>query len=115
MSDTAFYWIGVGVSLTVAATLVLVCLIILYAWLIHGRFSWIPFRKSQRRLSIASWYNARLMNDTEFMVDDFPIGPRPLYISYKIGNHRLFILIGRLEQYRHASIHGKHPEHEGDK
>lgn len=112
MADAAFYWIGVGVALTLAVAAIGAALIYLYAWLIHDRFGWIIFRRPERRLSLASWYNAKLMNDTDWGIDDMPIGPRPFYLSYRIGERRLFIMIGTLGAYRHSIARGKHPEHE---
>lgn len=112
MVDASFYWIGVGVTLTLAVAAIGAALIVLYAWLIRDRFGAILFRKSQRRLSLASWYNAKLLSDVEWMADDMPIGERPLYLSYRVGERRLFILIGTLGRYRHAPIRGRHPEAE---
>ena len=114
MSDSPFYWIGVGVSLTIAAAIVIGGLLLIYAHLIHGRFNFILFRKGERRLSIASWCNARLMNDEDFTADDFPICERPFYASYRFGKRRFFLLAGTHNQMsRHAVLRGEHPEHRG--
>lgn len=110
MSDVAFYWLGVGVALTVAVAVTVVALGYLYAILIHDRFGLIFFRKTQRRLSIASWYNAKLMNDEHFHADDWPVNERPFYLSYEIGERRLFVMAGILEPRRNMPISGKHPE-----
>lgn len=114
MTDQAFYWIGVGVVLALAALAVLAFAAFFYANLIHNRFHFILFRKGQRRLSIASWYNARLMSDDYFTADDFPICARPLYASYRFGSHRFFILAGTHSGSRHAVIRGEHPESRKD-
>jgi len=104
-----FYWIGVGVVLTIAALAIIIGLIWIYAWVIHRRFNAILFRKGQRRLSLASWYNSRLMGNPNFNADDWPIGERPFYLSYRIGSKRLFVLAGLMTGPRHAVITGQHP------
>ncbi|SFJ49108.1 hypothetical protein SAMN03159338_1546 [Sphingomonas sp. NFR04] len=108
----AFYWIGVGATAAIATLLVLAALIWLYAVLLHGRFNLIFFRKGDRRLSIASWHNSQMFNQDAYWADDFPIGPRPFYLSYRVGGERrAFIMLGMIDACRHAPIHGKHPEH----
>lgn len=111
MSELAFYWIGVGVVVTLGAIAILFVAVFLYASLLHGRFSLIFFRKGERRISIASWYNAKLMNNEHFNADDFPIAPRPFYLSYRYGNRRIFIMAGILEPHRHSF--DRVPEGEG--
>ena len=111
--DVAFYWLGVGVAATVAVLAVAALLLFLYAKLLHGRFNLIFFRKGQRRLSIASWYNAKLMNDEHFHADDFVIGERPFYLSYEFSpDRRAFVMLGTIGSSRSMAIKGKHPEDE---
>lgn len=110
MSAAIFYWVGVftiGVLCTVGGA---AALFSGYAFLIHDRFNCIFFRAGERRLSIASWYSAKLMNDELWKADDFPIGRRPFYLSYRIGEQRLFLMLGIHEGCRHMPIQGKHPE-----
>lgn len=109
MTDSAFYWIGLGVVLGLAVIALLAALIFLYAHLLHGRFGLIFFRKGKCRLSLASWYNTRLMSDEHYCADDWPIGPRPFYLSYEIGKRRLFVMAGTLAERRDSPIRGKHP------
>lgn len=110
-----FYWIGVAV--VVAAAVAAVCLVAawLYAVLIHRRFGLIFFRKSQRRLSIASWHQSRIIQksqadiEVDWPADDWPICERPFYLSYEAGKRRYFVMAGWLEPMRADSIKGKRP------
>jgi len=111
MSGVVFYWIGVGAVSVITASAVLAGLTVIYAALLHGRFHLIFFRKTDRRLSLASWYNARMMSDEHFGADDFPIAQRPFLLSYNIGKRRIFIMAGVMEDRRHSPIEGKHPEY----
>ncbi|MCW2405051.1 hypothetical protein M2336_001680 [Sphingobium sp. B1D7B] len=111
MSDQFFWWTGAIVIALLAASAFAYCIIWLYANFIHERIGHILFRKTERRISIASWYNARLMSDEFYKADDWPICERPLYLSYELPSHRrLFIMIGKLEPRRDAPIQGTHPE-----
>jgi hypothetical protein len=105
-----FYWIGVGVVATVAVAAILVALLYAYMLFISGRFQFILFRKTERRMSLTAWYNAKLMNDEHYHADDFPISQRPLFASYRVGKRQLFFMTGFLEDRRHMPISGKHPE-----
>lgn len=110
-----FHWIGVAAVATVAIAVVGAGLFWLYANFLHGRFSTILFRKGQRRLSIASWHQSRLLmrggdsQPNEWQADDWPVNERPLYLSFRVGNRRLFILAGLLSNVRDSVIRGAHP------
>lgn len=114
---TIFHIIGfVATCLAVLAALAGVCLF-LWAKLIYQRFHWIPFRKGQRRLSLASWHNTRIMqmgnedpDPAVFTFDDWPIGPRPFYLSYRFGDRRFFVMLGIMGSVRNTIGKGKHPE-----
>lgn len=110
-----FYWVGVVVvgaagSLTIAAVMLWV-----YYNLLADRFNAILFRASKRRLSIASWHETRMIrkgqDDEGWPADDWPVNTRPLYLSCRIGNRRLFLLDGLLSGPRDRVIRGTHPEH----
>lgn len=111
MSGDAFYWIGVGVVGAVGAALCVALLFSAYVMFIHGRFEIIFFRKTKRRMSIAAWHNARLMNNPTFKADDFPIADRPFFLSYSVGNRRVFLMLGILDARRDSPISGEHPEY----
>ena len=105
-----FFWIGLVVTALVVLAALLIGLFCLYFTFCHNRFNVILFRHGERRLSIASWYRAKLMNAPDFTADDWPIGPRPFYLSYRFnGERRVFIMLGVLECHRHAPIKGEHP------
>jgi hypothetical protein len=106
-----YYWIGVGVVTTVSVAAILVALLYAYMYLINGRFQFIIFSKTERRMSLAAWYNAKLMSDEHYHADDFPISERPLFVSYRVGKRQLFFMTGFLEERRHMPISGKHPEY----
>ncbi|MDI3491990.1 MAG: hypothetical protein PWP11_3267, partial [Thauera sp.] len=81
MSD-AFHYIGIAVCVAVAVGAIFVAAVIAHDRLIRDRFSWIPFRKGERRLSIASWHSSKLVNrdndrEDDWPADDWPIGERP--------------------------------------
>lgn len=113
----AFYWVGVVVTAAFCVVGLLIVLIWLWANLIHNRFSAIFFRPTKRRISLASWHQTRLTvkggnmpsGDEDWPADDHVIGPRPFYLSYKIGEVSLFVMFGTLRAYRHSSIRGRHP------
>lgn len=114
MSDV-FYWIGVSVVVVAAAFVAIAGALWAYFNLIDGRFHAILFRKSARRLSIASWHESRLtrkgQTDSEdWPADDWPVNKRPLYLSCRIGQRRLFMLAGLLSGPRDRVIRGEHPE-----
>lgn len=83
------------------------------AWLyfnfLHGRFGLIFFRKSERRLSIASWHRSKLSNADEFLADDWVVNERPFYFAYWFNGRRYFVLLGFLKGPRHSPIRGEHP------
>ncbi len=105
-----FYWIGIAVSVIVILAIGISVLLFAYVHLIHDRFRWIPFRKTPRRLSIASWHQSKLVSDEHFKADDWVISPRFFYLDYKLGTRRWFIMTGLLDPMRYAQISGKHPE-----
>ena len=106
----AFYWIGLIFTATLCLLGLLIAVLWLYFTFVHGRFSAILFRRGERRISIASWYRAKLMAAEDYTADDWPIGPRPFYLSYRFnGERRLFLMLGIMERHRHAPIKGKHP------
>ena len=111
MDKAVFYWIGVGVVSTVLVVALLAAAFIMYAWLLHGRFQLIFFRKTERRLSLAAWYSSRLMSDAGYNADDFPIGKRPLLIAYRVRGRHLFLMLGIFGERRHMPIFGQHPEY----
>ena len=112
----AFYWIGVGVVLSVGGLLALAVIFWLYANLIHRRFGLIFFARRRRRLSIALWYAAKVMptsapdRDDDWRADDFPINRRPFLLTYRIGRRSYFLMAGYLAPRRHMQIEGKHPD-----
>ena len=114
MTDTIFYLIGVSTVAGLALLAALYILIWIWYTFIDGKFGFILFTKTHRRLSIACWNNSKLMNDKYFSADDFPIQERPLYLSYEIGKRRLFFIAGILEAGRDMPIKGIHPEQKGD-
>lgn len=118
MTD-AFYWIGVVVVCGLSVLVISVGLLWIYFNLLHDRFNAIMFRKSERRLSIASWHATRLIrkgqsSDDDWPADDWPINKRPFYLSCRIGGRRLFILAGLISGPRANIIRGAHPEGAGD-
>lgn len=111
MGEAAFYWIGVGVVGCLCAGAAIVALFWLYARFLHGRFGTIFFRRTERRISIASWYSSRLMSDEHYCADDWPIAQRPFYLSYELpSQRRLFVLVGILSPRRDMPIRGQHPD-----
>lgn len=116
MSASVFFWIGLSVSSLVGAAVIMFAAFYLFAKLIYKRFHWIPFRKTERRMSIASWHNTRLVGlgqdpaDERFEFDDWPIRERPFYLSYTFGKARAFIMLGVMEDPRWNAGKGKHPE-----
>lgn len=116
MIDASFFTI-VGYVTVGGITIFLILLSTLWFWvnLIHGRFNLIFFRKSKRRLSIASWHESVLLDldgnfdENSWLADDHVIGPNPFFISYQIGNRRLFLMAGTLHDWRGSNIKGKHP------
>jgi hypothetical protein len=114
MSYDTFYWIGVCATALAVLLVVGAVLFVAYATLLHGRFNLILFREGERRLSIASWHNARFARD-DFEADDWPIGKRPFYLSYKLNdNRRLFIMCGTISGPRFGRVRGAHPEKMND-
>lgn len=116
-----FQWIGIAVCAAFAFISVAFVMLKLYFTLLHDRFGLIFFRPSQRRLSIASWSNAKIQpvgrDDPEpdkFGFDDWPINKRPFYLSYEIGRRRAFILIGMLDGPRYNVGKGLHPDKAGE-
>lgn len=105
-----FYWIGVVTVALLGFAATAVALIAAYVFLIHDRFNVIFFRKGQRRLSIASWHSSKLVDQDTFEVDDFLINERPLYVSYRFGRRRAFVMFGLLSDPRYRALWGKHPE-----
>lgn len=108
-----FHWIGLIITCLAGACLALFIILRAYFWLIHDRFSAIFFKPSKRRISIASWHHTRLAtceNDrSNWPADDHVVGPRPFYLSYRVGKKRFFILAGTLGEWRDRSIRGDHP------
>ena len=116
MSDTIIWWTGAVAIGAAVLGLSAIALVFLWANLIHDRFSAIFFRKTQRRISLASWHRTRLLMKgggeppaDEWPADDHVIGPHPFYLSYRIGKRRLFIMAGTLGEWRNSSIRGTHP------
>lgn len=116
MGEAVFWWIGVVVFALTALAVLGFAILWLWANLIHKRFNAIFFRETQRRISLASWHRTRLSMrggeappEDEWPADDHVVGPRPFYLSYKIGQRRIFIMFGTLGLYRHSSIKGRHP------
>lgn len=112
-----FYWIGVTVSILAGLAGVAVSLLLIYGLFISGRFGLIFFRKSPRQLSIASWHETKLLKKwdraddmDDWPADDYPIGPRPFYLSYRFrGQKHLFVMVGYHTGHRHIPIRGLHP------
>lgn len=113
---TLFHVIGLVVTSLVGLAVILALAFYLWAKLIYQRFHWIPCRKTERRMSVASWHNTRLVGlgedpaDRRFEFDDWPIRQRPFYLSYTFGKARAFIMIGVMEDPRWNAGKGKHPE-----
>lgn len=111
----AFYWIGVVTVSAIGVGALLVGLIWLYANLIHRRIELKMFRKTERRMSIASWHRTRVTypnderGEDDWPADDFPINKRPFYFAYRVGGKRLFLMACILSDNRRDSIKGKHP------
>ena len=110
-----FYGIGAivvyGLALGAAGYIAL----FLYFLFIDGRFGAIFCRKGERRLSIAAWHRTRLVGlgndpeDTRHSADDWVVCERPFYLSYDLGEKRMFILAGTLKGPRHSILKGEHP------
>lgn len=117
MMGSAFYWIGVVVVALLVLGALGYALLWFYFNLLHERFGAIFFRKSERRLSIASWHAAKLVRkdqpdrDDDWRADDWPINERPFYLSYRVGERRYFVMAGWLGPHRNSPITGKHPPH----
>jgi len=111
MTDQIFWWIGYVATAFIAICIVGFAMLWLWVNLIHERFGAILFRPTQRRLSVASWHQHKLvgLGDGDWKADDWPIAPRPFYLSYRFGKRRVFIMLGVMEQIRHSSIKGTHP------
>lgn len=116
MGDAIIWWTG-AISLC-AAALAFFAFVIVFLWanFIHNRFSAIFFRKTLRRISLASWHQTRLVMKggeappaDDWPADDHVIGPHPFYLSYRVGKRRLFIMAGTLGEWRNSSIRGMHP------
>lgn len=110
-----FQWFGLVIAGIIVGMAALLGLLIAYYRLVHRRFGFILFRKGPRRLSIASWNNARLLSrgqETPWRADDWPVCERPFYASCRIGNRRLFILAGTIpDSPRFNAVEGVHPDH----
>lgn len=112
---SVFYWIGVVLVGVVVFAALLIGLVWLYSVFIHGRFELKLFRKTQRRMSIASWHRTKASfrgdgsGDADWHADDFPINERPFYVSYRFGGKRLFLMACVLSDSRWNSIKGTHP------
>lgn len=107
-----FYWIGVVACGALAVCIAGYVVLLAYFRLIYRRFSAILFRKSRRRLSIASWHSSRIMRqdgENDHYADDWVVNERPLYVSCRIGDRRLFILAGTLKGPRSSVLKGDHP------
>lgn len=112
---TLFHVIGLVVTSLVGLAAILALAFYLWAKLIYQRIQWIPFRKTMRRMSIASWHESRLLwrdepDDGLFDFDDFPINERPFFVSYTIGTRRYFVMLGYIVGPRSSIGKGKHPE-----
>jgi hypothetical protein len=110
VSGQVFYWVGLATVIALAVASAGFALLFLYAKLIYRRFQLIPFRRGKRRLSLASWHSSRLTTAIHYDADDFPIGLRPFYLSYRVGQTRYFIMLGTHGPSRFSPIQGKHPE-----
>ncbi len=108
--NTAFMWIGVVSTAAIFLVGTIVTIVWLYANFVHNRFGLILFRKGERRISIASWHRTKRVDAVSFKADDWPIGARPFYLSYRFnGERRVFVMLGIIERHRNASIEGEHP------
>ena len=121
MGIEAFYWIGLAVSVVAAVAVIGFGLLWIYVNLLSDRFSATLFRTSPRRLTIAAWHESRAVfkgqasNDDDWPADDWPVNKRPLYLSCRIGQRRLFLLAGVLSGPRYRVIRGEHPENQPTK
>jgi len=114
VAGEVFRWIGIVTIGAILTGALMFASLWLYANLIYQRFGAILFRKSERRLSLASWHATKLMrkgeqSDDDWPADDFPINERPFYLSYQIGQRRFFMMLGWLGPHRSAPIKGRHP------
>lgn len=116
LAMSIFQCVGIAVCALLAFLLIAFAGLKLYFTLLHGRFELILFRRTQMRLSLASWYGVKVKpiagHDPDpnlFSFDDWPINERPFYLSYRIGRCRPFIMIGMLEGPRFNAGKGKHP------
>lgn len=113
--DTIAMWAGYGLAGLAVAALTGFALLLVYAKLIYRRFYIIPFRRTQRVLSLSSWHHSRLVSKKDpqpgWSADDWPIGRRPFFLSYEIGQRRVFIMLGTMNrQPRHSAVKGEHPD-----
>ncbi len=112
---TLFHVIGLVITSLVALAVIAAVFFYLYVKLIYKRFSWIPFCKTARRMSIASWHATRLLprnrarDDGLFDFDDFPINERPFFVSCTVGKRRYFVMLGFIVGPRSSVGKGKHP------
>jgi len=109
----------IGLVTTVLAGLAAIAAVILYLFykLLYKRFHWIPCRKTERSISLASWHNTRVMqmgnqdpDPAVFTFDDWPIRQRPFFVSYTFGKHRAFMMFGVMDGPRWTVGKGKHPD-----
>lgn len=115
MESEVFWWIGAVVSAVAVFVMLAAVLLLIWGRLIHDRFHAILFRKTERRMSVASWQGSRVVSrhgpdDGMSGFDDWPVNERPLYLSYRFSKkRRLFFLAGIMTGPRSSVGKGKHP------
>ena len=110
MTDTLFWWIGVGATSLIGLAVLAFVAARMFFSLVYRRFHYSLFRKTERNLSVASWLNTRLFGSEGFAFDDWPIGPRPFFLSYRFnGERRVFVMLGTMSGPRFSAGRGTHP------
>jgi len=117
--DIIAMWAGYGLAGIIVAACAIFVVLLAYFRFVDRRFSAILFRRGERRLSLASWHSGRLISkhdpQPDWQADDWPIGERPFYLSYRIGaEKRLFLMFGTMSGPRFGRVKGTHPDMDGD-
>ncbi|MBF5091961.1 hypothetical protein F1640_18575 [Novosphingobium sp. NBM11] len=110
-----FHWIGVVTVAAISIAVLAAGGLTFYGYCIEGRFHTILFQRGSRRLSLASWRNFKGIGDNSYQADDWPIGPRPFYLSYRYSRERrLFLMFGTMSGPRNRVLSGERHPNEDD-
>lgn len=110
-----FHWIGIVTVTVLALAAAAAFALVFYGYCIDGRFHMILFQRGSRRLSLASWRNFKGICDNTYQADDWPIGARPFYLSYRYSrDRRLFMMFGTMSGPRERALAGPPHPNEDD-